>query len=449
MSYQTIQDNISNKTLQVVELNNSIKLFTSQIRDLYLFTINYKTAPVVLREKVAIPEYLLPDCYKLFKEFKSIKSFLILSTCNRTEIYFTSDLLKDALKDIYSFFAKQLHIEEKVVKEYNNLTSAQDVVNHTFRLACGLDSLVLGERQILSQLKNAYSTSQKERTLDNTLEVLFQNTIKTSKEAHKKTNLSNDSQSISSAAIDLANGICGPLKTKKIMILGAGKMAKLALEHIIKVGGSEETVVLNKSPHRVIEFAEKYQVDKSIPFDSVYETINDVDVVIAATGAPHFILFAEQFKTIRKDTNKELFMFDISMPRNIDSEFGKLPNIKLFDIDNLQATYRENTIVNKEAVNKVESIIVNGISRFYTQTSNKEVSLLIKNLKQEFENVRLTKLKKLTNKATYTREEVDYITKNVINTILHKPIKNLKSSNPNGSLESKSELVKELFGLKI
>lgn len=429
------------------ELNELIEK-KSQIQDLYLFTVNNKTAPVAIREKFAIPDYSLIEADQNLKNYKSIKSFLILSTCNRTEIYFTSDDLQFSLGEINKFFETYTGLEPDIAKEYNTILKNKDVIKHAFRVASGLESLVLGESQVLSQLKSAYSTAQKEHTLDNTLEHLFQCAINTAKEIHKSTNLSKGSHSISSAAIDLADKTAGPLKTKSVIILGAGKMAKLALEHLIKIGGSKETVVLNRSPHRIIEFSDKYKIDKSVPFENIYEILNDVDILVCAAGAPHFIIFAEQFSQIRKNTEKSLFIFDISMPRNVDSEFGRLPNVKLMDIDGLQNIYNQSMNVKNEDLIQAENIISNGINKFLTHIKEQQANQLIKYLKERIEKIRKEKLEQLNNgKTTFSKEEVDYITKNIINTIFHTPIKSIKNSNLYGSQNEKIEILREIFNL--
>lgn len=424
------------------------ELLLPQISDIYLFTINYKTAPVAIREKFAISEYVLCEAIKNLKQYKSLKSFLLLSTCNRTEIYFKTNNINASITDICDFFVKHYQIESKLTKEYGIIAKANEVVKHVFKLASGLDSLVVGESQILSQLKSSYSVAQKEQTLDSTLEVLFQRAITSAKEVHKKTNLSKNCQSISSASVDLTNTVAGPLKDKQVLVLGAGSMAKLVLEHITKIGGTNETVVLNRSPHRVIEFSEKYKTDKSIPFEDVYKAMNEVDVVIVATGAPHFIIFAKEFNQVRKDPTKSLFIFDISMPRNVDSEFSKLPNIKLMDIDSLQTIYNKNTKTDSYDLNLSNEIIEEGISRFYRLIEKESITPVVKTLKEKIENIRKEKLSKLKeNKNTFTSTELDYITKNIINTIFHKPIKNLKDSNIYGSQGEKVQLLKDLFEL--
>ena len=447
MAIEQIKENVLQKDFENIFITKN-EFISSQLSDLYLLTVNHKTAPVAIREKFAIPEYKLSEATQTLKTYKSIKSFLILSTCNRTEIYFKSDNFQNALSDIYSFFSTYLGLEEKIAKEYSTILNTDKIINHAFRVAAGLDSLVLGESQVLSQVKVAYTTAQKELTLGNTLEILFQDVIKTAKEIHKNTNLSKNCQSISSAAVDLANKVCGPLKTKQIMVLGAGKMTELALEHIIKLGGSKETVVLNRSPHRVIEFSDKYKIDSSIPFEDVYNAMNNVDIVITATGAPHFILFADQFQNLRKDTDKSLFIFDISMPRNVDSEFAKLPNIKLMDIDSLQLIYNQTTHTNNEDLKQAEAIISNDIKDFYKQISRDVVFSLIKDLREKIENIRLNKLDQFTNgKTTFTLEEIDYVTRNIVNTILHIPFNSLKNSNAYGTENEKIEILRELFDL--
>ncbi len=415
-----------------------------KIENLFLFTVNHKTAPISIREKFSIPEYRLKDAINSLKTY-DLSSFLILSTCNRTEIYFTNDSQVKGLEKIYDFLSKFLNIEKKVIKEYNSSLENSSVIEHSFKLACGLDSLVMGEKQILSQVRFAYSIAQAEKTLDNTLEHLFQNIINTAKDIHKETNLSKNCQSISSAAIDMANKMCG-LKTKSVMVLGAGKMAELALDHIEEIGGAKETIVLNRSPHRVIEFSSKYKIDKTIPFDDVYQSINETDVIVAATGAPHFILFAEQFKKTRKDTTKPLYVFDISLPRNIDPEFGKLENITLVDIDSLQSFYHNHNKIQDEVMNQVDEIISTGINEFYSEISNKDISELLKNLKAKVNSTVEEKLNKLKgNKNTFSSEELDYIVQNITNTILHEPIKNLKESNSFELKSNRLQTFKDLF----
>ena len=401
---------------------------TKQIKNLYLFTTNHKTAPVVIREKFAIPDYQLKEACQSLKTAKHIDSFLILSTCNRTEIYFTSDNYKKALEEVFSFLSRQLSLEPKIIEEYSLILKETEVVNHIFKLACGLNSLVVGEKQILFQLKFAYSVAQTEKTLGSTLELLSQYAMNSAKEIHKTTTLSENSQSISSVTVELADKVCGPLKTKSIMVLGAGTMAKLALEHLLKIGGTKETIVLNKSPHRVIEFSESYKVTRAFPFEDVYNVLNDADVLICAAGAPHFILFAEQFEKLRKDIKKPLFIFDLSMPRNVDAEFGRLPNIKLYDIDSIQQSEVSLQKSNSsEEIAGVESIISTNISSFYEKLPVEGKQVQIKNLRERLEQLTETKLNKLlSSKDTFSREEAEYIARNISNTVFHELLKSIK-----------------------
>lgn len=417
------------------------------LKNLYLFTINHKTAPVHIREKFVIPEYHLINAINHLKKYRSIDSFLILCTCNRTEIYFTTGDLQCAINDIYCFFEEYQGLEQGLIKEYDALIKDIDVVQHIFRVASGLESLVLGESQVLSQARYAYSIAQKEKTLNSVLEQLFQKVIKTTKQVHMQTTISKNGQSISSAAVDLANKIAGPLKEKNVMVLGAGKMAKLSLEHIVRLGGSKETIVLNRSPHRVIEFAERYKITRVISFKDIYKELNEVDILICASGAPHFIIFADQFNKTRKDSNRPLFIFDISMPRNVDSEFGNLENVRLYDIDSLQNIYHKSVQNKLEDIKAVEEIIYRGANQYYELIERHSLDLLIKELKQKLEEVRISKLSKLNKKLSYTPDEVKYVTKNLINTIFHKPIKKLKSSFFAEQREKRAELLRDLFDL--
>ena len=188
-----VKEKTLEKEFQKILIKNE-SLETSHLKNLYLFSVNHKTAPVTIREKFAIPDYALNDAINNLKTYKSISSFLILSTCNRTEIYFTCNDLQNALPDIYSFFEKYQGIEQKIAKEYSTLIKERGIIDYLFKVSCGLDSMVLGESQVLSQVKHAYSLAQKENTLDDTLEKLFQFSIKAAKEVHKKTNLKNYSK---------------------------------------------------------------------------------------------------------------------------------------------------------------------------------------------------------------------------------------------------------------
>ena len=437
---------LEEKLCQELKIQN--KFFFPKLKNLYLFAINHDTAPVVVREKFSLPESSLHEVFQSLKAGKHLEAFLVLSTCNRTEIYFVASDHVNALKEIFDFFKAYKGIEENISKEYNKVTTGPDVVEHVFRLASGLDSLVLGERQILSQIKEAYSISQKEQTLDDLLEKLFQLAIKCGKKVHRDTDISKNLQSIGSAAIDLANMISGPLKTKKIMVLGAGKMSRLALEHILRLNGSEETVVLNRSPHRVIEFSDKYKVDKTFPFENVYEVMNNVDIIVVASSAPHFILLAEKFDLVRKDPLRPLYIFDISMPRNVDSEFGRLPNVTLVDIDGVQNIYNQQLQTKSKDIDEVERIISQNVNKFYFDISNEELIPVIKDLKNRVKKVKETKLALLKGeKKSFTSDEVDYIVHNILNTILHTPIKNLKNSHPFGSQKEKIKVLRELFDL--
>lgn len=442
---QTAQEK-SQISLQNEFLTFENKLTDKSIQILYLLTINHNTAPIVIRERFAIQEYVLEQAVKSLKSKFKLDAFVILSTCNRTEIYFTTDSTTQVLDKLYRFFNEFLCLEKRIVEEYSVLYNGCDVVSHIFRLAAGLESLVLGERQILSQMKQAFTTAQTNSTLNNLLEKLFQNAIKCAKNIHQSTNISHNSQSVSSVTVDLANNICGPIKTKSVMVLGAGQMAKLALEHIVKIGGARETIVLNRSPHRVIEFSKKYKVDKSFPFDNVYEILNDVDILIVAASAPHFILLAEEFQRQRKSSSKMLYIFDVSMPRNIDPEFGRLPNIKLIDIDSIQSIYNKTTLTRNEDLDNASKIISSEIKEFESRIDKQTMDKVIKELKDKIEVEKLAKLDKLgKDKETFNKQEVEYIVSNIINSVLHVPLTNLKDSQL--SRAEKEKFLRELFNL--
>lgn len=429
----------TNVNRMVIENNQSI------VNNIYLLTVNHKTASVAIREKFAIPECRIEDAYAYLKSLKSFQSFLLLSTCSRTEIYFKTNDLAKAQCDISKFFLEFLNVEKRLMNEYSLLINSNDAVEHAFNVASGIESLIPGERQILSQIKSSYSMSQKFRTLDFTLEKLFQLAIKKSKDIHKYTDISKDCRSTSSIAVDLVDKFYGPIKKKKVMVLGAGRMAKLALERIVKIGGAQKTYVLNRSPHRTIEFTEKYKIDQSFSFSNIYEVLDDVDIVICAAGAPHSIIFPSMYKSKRKDINKKLIIFDISMPRNVDCEFRTLDNVDLIDIDTVQTMYSNLFNTKSEYIDKAKEIISKGVSDFY-KSLEKDSSSLIKALKQKTEHVRRQKVDNLTGKKElFTREEVEYITKNILNTLLHEPITNLKNPCTGDLKLSKIRLLKELF----
>jgi len=341
---------------------------------------NHKFAPVEVREKVAFAEEKLPEAYNYFRA-QGIDEIVLLSTCNRTEVYTaTQGKLPErkVLKLWLSFFGLPEDELEGRFYAYRD----QETARHLFRVACGLDSMMLGETQILGQVKDAYEQAQRAGAAGTYLGELFRRAIKVGKRARSETAISKGAMSVGGAAVELAKHIFANLQTCTVLLIGAGKMGTDTAKSLVQAG-AKQLLVCNRTLSRAQELALKLN-GQVVAFEKLQENLPRADIVIASTGAQQFILTKQMVsEAVKQRRYRPLFLIDIAVPRNIDPKVGELDNVFLFDIDDLEQVVREFLEERRKEVPKVEVLIEHELQNFTVWLGERKAKPIIVQLLQE------------------------------------------------------------------
>ncbi len=341
---------------------------------------NHKFAPVEVREKVAFSEEKLPEAYNYFRA-QGIDEIVLLSTCNRTEVYTATQQRlpeRKVLKLWLSFFGLPEDELEGRFYTYQDKEAAR----HLFRVACGLDSMMLGETQILGQVKDSYEQAQRAGTVGTFLGELFRRSIKIGKRARSETAISKGAMSVGGAAVELAKHIFANLQTCTVLLIGAGKMGADTAKSLVQAG-AKQLLVCNRTLSRAQELASKLN-GQVVPFEELQENLSRADIVIASTGAQQYILTKQMVSEVVKQRRyRPLFLIDISVPRNIDPKAGDLDNVFLFDIDDLEQVVREFLEERRKEVPKVETLIEHELQNFTVWLGERKAKPIIVQLLQE------------------------------------------------------------------
>jgi len=391
--------------------------------------LNYRTAPVEIREKFAVSEGDLSEALNRLKETKSVLECVIVATCNRTEIYAVVDRLNICGHDIRTFLEQWFEIPRKEFVKYLYIYEDRDAVKHLLRVASGLDSMVIGETQILGQVREAFFAAQKLGTTSRIFNHLFQQTLTFAKRAHTQTAIGESAVSISYAAVELAKKIFGSFQDKTVMIVGAGKMGELTGKHLL-ASGADKIIVANRSQQRAAELAEKFQAE-TCSLDEIEDRIQETDVLISSTGAGKWLLTKEQMAVIVPGReHRPLFMIDISVPRNLDPAIQELPNVHLYDIDDLEGIVEENMEQRRKEAEKIEQMIEEEISAHEYWFKTRHVGPVLRALQEKSSSIHEGTLESLYNKLPELderqRKVIHKLTKSIITQILQDPISNIK-----------------------
>ncbi|MBI5079041.1 glutamyl-tRNA reductase [Candidatus Saganbacteria bacterium] len=319
--------------------------------ELRLLGLSHKTAPVEVREKVAIAPQRLKEALKFFLsgDGEEKHEVVILSTCNRTEIYTVSESFKKAFDFLENYFQIYISEVEKHLYHYSGVKAAE----HLMRVASGLDSMIVGEGQVLGQVKGAWQAAQELKTTHSLLNALFNRAISCGKRSRSETKINQGAVSVGSAAVELAKKIFGDLELRQVLIIGAGKMSEVAAR-LLK---SQVVFVANRTFFRAEELAAKI-VGKAIKFDELDDYLKTCDIVISSTGSAHYIITQPRIHNVLEGRkNNPLFLIDIAVPRDVDPRVGELSSVYLYDIDDLNAVAAENLKGRQLEIPKVEKII--------------------------------------------------------------------------------------------
>jgi len=412
-----------------------------------LIGVNHKTAPVEVRERLAIPESRLPDACKKLAEHPSVSEGMIVSTCNRVEFIAN---MKNGTGDLREFLQEYFEVDPKQFENHLYEFKEDDAVRHVFRVASSLDSMVVGEPQILGQVKEAYATARAVGAVRAQLDQLFSRAFAVAKRVRTETAVGSSSVSIASVAVELAEKIFGTLNGKCVYLVGAGKMSELAARHLLAHGASS-IFVANRTYDRAIRLAQKFD-GQAIEFNRLYETCDRADIVITSTGAPHFVFkpeHAEKFLSRRR--NRPMFFIDIAVPRDVDPAMNKLDGIFVYDIDDLQQAVTSHVADRKKEADKAEAIVNGEVEKFHARLQTLDVVPTIVSLQEHLETIRSAEIDRVRGRLgqlnTDQEMAIEALTRGIVNKIMHTPISTLKTAARDPESTTVVDLVRRLFNL--
>jgi glutamyl-tRNA reductase len=413
--------------------------------------INYKTAPVEIREKLTFGEPELADAMKRLQQQKSILENVIVSTCNRTEIYAVVDQLHTGRYYIKAFLADWFHIDIDTIAPYLNVLENEAAVEHLFRVASGLDSMILGETQILGQVKTSYLLAQEAGTVGTIFNHLFKQAVTFAKRAHSETEIGANAVSVSYAAVELAKKIFGDLSSKHVLIIGAGKMGELAAQNLYGNGVKKVTVV-NRTLEKAEELAKKFAgTAKSLCELSC--ALLEADIVISSTGAKDYIITKEMMAPVeRMRKGRPLFMVDIAVPRDLDPAIAELESIFLYDIDDLEGIVQANLAEREKAARQIEHMIGTELVAFQQWLQTLGVVPVIAALREKALAIQAETMKSIERKLPHLSERdrkvLNKHTKSIINQLLRDPILRAKELAAEPNAEEALKLFMKIFNIE-
>ncbi len=416
-----------------------------------LVGVSHKTAPVNIRERLHFPDLRLPEALSLLCSRYEFPESMILSTCNRVEVVTYAADPPEAVRKIRDFLCSFHQVPYETMREFLYDFTQVDAVRHIFRVAASLDSMVLGEPQILGQVKTAFSTAQSAGTIGSTLSLLMNRAFFVAKRVRSETSIASSAVSISYAAVELAKKIFNDLKGKTVLILGAGKMSELAAKHLASSGVSE-VLVWNRTYQRAIELAEVFK-GEAVRTEELFKHIERADIIISSTGSPAFILNrADGERIIHLRKNRPVFIIDIAVPRDVDPEINKVSNIFLYDIDDLRNVIDANLRQRQREAQSAEEIVRQEVESLLNHSRTRDATPAILTLREHWEVIRKEELAKSRKRLGILSPEqeavLESLTQSLINKMLHGPTSELKRLSRHPANDDHIDAVKRMFGLK-
>ncbi len=419
---------------------------------LIIVGLNHRTAPVGVREKVSFSRDTIGDHLRRLVNDFGLNEGVILSTCNRVEVLALShdqDMDKGVLQ-VKRFLSASSGIPLDTLEEHLYAYRGADAVRHLFRVGAGLDSMVLGEPQILGQVKDAYAYAVEHDSAGVIVNKLYHKAFSVAKRIRTETKIGEAAVSISFAAVELAKKIFGELSGKTVMLLGAGEMAELAAKHLLRAG-IREIMVANRTYERAVEFVREFG-GTAIMFREFPHHLKNVDIVIASTGSKTFIIREEQVREVlRERKNRPMFFIDISVPRNVDPLVNNIDNTYVYDIDDLQGVVASNLRERSKEAEEAARIIEEEIERFYRWIKSLDVVPTIIALRNYCDGIRKNELeralKTLNGLDAKQIKTLDAMTRAIVNKILHEPVSRLKRDADKIEGDTYIDTIRKLFDL--
>lgn len=417
---------------------------------LLLVGLNHRTAPVDVRERLNVGEKELPPRLAELKSMKGVDGAALLSTCNRVEVVLSAS--EDVIEPVVNWLCDRGAANRTDLEKHLYVLRYEDVIKHLFRVASGLDSMVVGEPQIGGQVRAAFLAAQRWGSLDTLLEHLFEETMRVSKRVRTDTGIGEHAVSVPYAAVELARKIFGDLRGLQALLLGAGEISELTAEHL-SAFGLKQIFVANRSHDRAQELASRFH-GQAIYFEGLDPYLATCDIVIASTSAPHYVIDAPQIeRALGARKMRTLFLIDLSVPRTIHPDIAKIAGAYLYNIDDLQQVADSNRKLRQERALQAETIVARELENFRRRLVAQDAVPTIVELQQRLESIRTAELEKCLRKlgpiSADQRESIEMLTIQMINKILHYPILRLKeSSTEPHERESLRETIRKIFGLR-
>ncbi|AQQ52871.1 glutamyl-tRNA reductase [Planococcus lenghuensis] len=413
--------------------------------------VNFRTAPVEIREKLSFTESSIPNAMQQLQEQKSILENVIVSTCNRTEIYAVVDQVHTGRYYIKDFLAKHFGLPQDTFSPYLFVYEGDGAVEHLFKVTSGLDSMVLGETQILGQVRSSFLAGQNFGTTGTVFNQLFKQAVTFAKRAHSETAIGENAVSVSYAAVELGKKIFGSLKNKRVVILGAGKMGELAIQNL-QGSGAKDITVINRTFSKAEEVAAKFD-GQAKPLQELQCALLEADILISSTGATEYVLDHEVMNYVEKlRKGKPLFAVDIAVPRDLDPRIGDLSNVFLYDIDDLQGIVDANLAERERAANEIRLMIEQECVQFSDWLATLGVVPVISALRGKALAIQTETMASIENKmpdlTDRERKILSKHTKSIINQLLKEPILQAKEMAASPKSREQLELFQQIFGIE-
>jgi glutamyl-tRNA reductase len=418
--------------------------------DILLIGLNHNTAPIDIRECIAFSTDETAQALKILKQEKSIKEVSLISTCNRVEVLLVTENKSNAIEVVKNFISKFNQINISQFEKQLYIYEGNEAVHHIFRVAASLDSMIVGEPQILGQIKDAYNLANENQSSGLILNRLLSRAFFVAKRVRNETGIGGHAVSISYAAIELARKIFDTLEKKKVLLIGAGEMAELSIEHLLK-NRISKIFVANRTFERGVILAQRFN-GNAIRFEEITDYLNQVDVVVSSTGASGFVITSKQVKeAMHSRRNRPLFFIDIAVPRDIDPEINRLPNTYVYDIDDLKGVIQENFEDRKKEAVIGERIVDEGVIHFQQWYDSLDVVPTIIALRKKIDDIVKGECSKLLQTLSHPSEEdqqaVTRMTNALVKKILHDPALFLKSDCVNENKSLSIDITRKIFNI--
>jgi glutamyl-tRNA reductase len=414
-----------------------------------LIGVNHNTAPLEVRERLAVSEDRLPEVVSTLVKQPGVDEGMVLSTCNRVEVLTSTRQGADLRAFLRSCFGLGKEQQSKLDSHIYEFEK-REAVRHVFRVASSLDSMVVGEPQILGQVKEAYAVARGLGAIHSALEALLSRAFAVAKRVRTETAIGSSTVSIASVAVELAEKIFGSLENKTVFLVGAGKMAELAARHLM-ARGAGKIMISNRTHERAVELAESFD-GQAIPFERLHQFADHADIVLTSTGASEPIFRKEHGEALlRVRKNRPVFFIDIAVPRNVAPEVNKLDGLFVYDVDDLQSIASKNTAERKREAERAEKIIELEVDRFASRMKSLEVVPTILSLQEYCETIRQAEIDRIRGRLGLISPDqeaaIEAMTRAIINKLLHTPITTLKSSAAHPEAATIHEMIRRIFNL--